>query len=170
MKIEDLDTLPTIGEYYSVPCIYSNLAKGQSAWVPILCRHIGDISGVDHYHADVRFMSTRRLKELDVPVDAVFGGMAEGRFITIRRLKKKCFRQFPPIQKTIHENGVDAFELLQDMMRNTQKTCAVCPHQGVNLKQVPVIEYKGQKVQVCPAHGLMWGKDGELVRRTIYMV
>ncbi|WP_407947149.1 Rieske 2Fe-2S domain-containing protein [[Phormidium ambiguum] IAM M-71] len=41
--------------------------------------------------------------------------------------------------------------------------CGKCPHRGIDLKSING-DRKGNKI--CPAHGLKWNKQGQLVHKT----
>lgn len=164
-RIEAHQSLPTIGQFYSVRCAKIKL-EDKTRWVPVLCDHVGEISGRHHFHVDVRFISERTLKLMEAtPIDSILAGPMYPNII-IRRKRKKCLRQFPVIKVANTLKIWTNFKTAQEMNKHKRVICNTCPHHGVNLSQVPVTIHDGELVKVCPAHGLVWReKDGKMVER-----
>jgi len=154
-----------VGQTYLLPTIQMMIEDRLVRFV-VLHEHVGDISGRSHQHLDMRFVPDdvlETLNELSGP-DFVSQILAcTSRPVTMQEMV--CVRKHTPI-KTFRKELRDGFMLLQNKHKNLKKTCSVCPHQGCNLKDVPVTKIGSKEVVVCPCHGLTWSAStGEMVRR-----
>ncbi len=156
----------TVGEHYRVECLRTVLGK-RRFWVPILCSHVGDISGEFHHHIDVRFLTNYILKIKGVERPDHILGFKSCKSNKLRWVVKKCVRQFPLVQVLEHFEEIDK---LQEIVKNrsVDPKRMKCPHQEMDLRQVPISTICGRSVRVCPAHGLAWDAEtGEPVKRLV---
>lgn len=161
LEVSDVDGPLEVGEKYRVECV--KLPVGNRLfWIPILCEHVGDIGGTFHYHIDVRFTTDFILQLIDLKPNEVMGVARQRR---TQSFIKVCLRQFEPITLLRESAQKSSYNTLQDMVKDRRMdlNCLKCPHQGVDLRQVPVTN----GVRVCPAHGLTWDKEGNFVKREI---
>lgn len=182
-----------VGKFYRVPCLLTKnrLADGWSTlwngeWIPVIGPLHRDDGPVEfpwlHWHVDLRFVSDRVFKEMEIGAPATKSPYAmplqkhplgwsptnwrgeektgdsfvEGE--TIMKLRK-CRRAFPAYPSR------HAFWLpkLHEEFKDVRLKGMVCPHRGIPLDGCP---RKGDVV-TCPGHGLRWNvKTGALVRQT----
>ena len=153
-----------VGKTYLVPCIKLPI-DGRAYWLAILDYHRGDITGKDHYHIDVRFVSDFLLAKLghDRSVALAANGPRP-----VEMVFRKCRHDYVPIENFIGTEipSDRAFAILE--RRNKKKTlnCSTmkCPHQGCDLSGLG----DGKEV-VCPCHGLRWSlEDGRLLGHGVH--
>lgn len=146
-----------VGESYDLPCVFlSNI------WFVVLHRHVGDISGEEHLHLDLRFVSDDDLKKIEMRRDQILAcGVVP---VSIRSMV--CCSSYVPIKHFAGESR-SKFLKLQRANAKNKMMCGVCPHQGCNLDFVdPVRIGKHKDALVCPCHGLTWsGETGNMIRR-----
>ncbi len=174
-RIVDLAREPVVGKFYLVPTVRGRWCHYENIDWPVLLpchedeEHIG--FGWLHYHHDPRFFPHRiwnvRTQGLD---DALayqdVAGMplmssdminAEGLPKPVWR-RRKCLRAMPERNPMRSARWFSNLESAFDGQR--LKPGMICPHKGVCLKGVTVID----GVVQCPAHGLRWDVEtGALV-------
>lgn len=145
-----------VGKTYVRPAVLA-----RNIWFPILHEHVGDLSGVHHFHADARFLSTRTYKQLGLHPALLFAIP----LVDVDHqcnVQVKCVRQFIPPLKRLAEINVERLAIIEG--RNKDKICngKVCPHQGCDLTAVRPTN--GTKI--CPCHGLQWDMEtGRMIPR-----
>lgn len=158
--VSDIDHPLIVGERYKVECLKAKIGK-RLFWLPVLCSHVGDFSEENHFHLDSRFLTDFFYKLLNWKPHYVFG-VPDDQILGKRLKIKTCVRQFG----IPHTDQVDTFRKLQNLCKNRIVNCLTCPHQGVDLSQVPVINTSNESVRYCPAHGLKWSaEDGRMIER-----
>ena len=164
----DCDTGPfVVGQFYRRPvakmnCHVPNRPVYFDALLPILHTHVGDQTGTEHHHLDMRFMSNYLLRRLGLSPDTVVGAAP----VPIEIARVRCFRAYIPTVKHMHLDSADSFVNLQKQESGKVMTCNKCPHQGCDLSSVLPNKVNGQFVLTCPCHGLQWSTDtGRLVPR-----
>jgi hypothetical protein len=165
-KITELTYPPIIGEFYLVPCLFSQIEKGRS--IPVIAdfHEDAEIGFFDeHIHPDFRFfnnyefrMVINRVIRDGESLHSLVYPFRPHRFITWE--KRQCFREVPEIPTEVL--NTDLMELLEQIYRDSKLSCGICPHKGANLNSIAP-DANGNKV--CPLHNLMWAADGYLVPR-----
>lgn len=150
LKIDKLNSPPTIGEVYLVPCVKIFMKRN---WynVPLINNlHTDKENGQfePHYHVDTRFL--RRLDSWFVK--RVYPH--EYSNFKIEYLILKCYKQ-EEVYKT-HPNLIKNSKLKHKCIHKGK-----CPHRGMNLSQV-VPNENGEII--CPLHGLKFNKEGKLIK------
>ena len=171
-RIDEIDHEPIIGRFYLVPVVRAAWpGRMGENWPVLLPRHSDvEIIGFDitHYHYDPRFIRQRQWKF--IAARAKFSaGHDTARFVIADDdnsagppvwTRLKCQRAMPDRRQYIYP-AVSWFQPLEDAYADARlKPNMVCPHKGVCLKSMAVVD----GVVVCPAHGLRWRVDtGELM-------
>lgn len=132
------------------------------------------ISTRPHAHIDFRFMTEGELRIMNSHLESITRGESvpamtfqKDQMKEITEHPKTCHRHFAgtiPLFSINRFMVVGDYESLQDSMcsRKLDLKCKKCPHKGVPLNSVEVIN----GIIVCPAHGLSWSATtGEFVRK-----
>ena len=163
---------PTVGKMYYVICMTgTSYFSGEKLWLPILGRpHIDDRSvGTEdgthfHVHVDMRFMTEHELQSMDWTTDtqgAWYVGSKEFQG-TATYMKSYCRWEAREMKREFCYTPGPYRQGFTDKYLG-RKDCRRCPHQGINLKQVPVQEHNGQQIKVCPGHRLIFDNNMECV-------
>lgn len=149
------------GRVYLVPTVELPVCGKQCPCV-VLHQHVGDISGEDHQHIDLRFASDEVLYEL---LTVMGGDLVACKPSPVVMREMLCYRAHAPVINYNRPQRASFLALQRNsvglVMRNM-----VCPHQGCDLSQAARIKKQGEEVVVCPCHGLQWSvESGRLVRR-----
>ena len=159
--IESLTGEPVVGRVYDVPCV-------RATWMPCNVPVFGakhddkDIGFPDeHFHVDWRFAHISYMESRGGG-NRFFGHVLShfnaGNMTVVRR-PRKCLRPMPTDYPT---TTPWLKELEAAHTHHRLGSCRVCPHRGLPLSGVPVVD----GVIVCPGHGLAWSAaTGELVHR-----
>lgn len=155
-----------IGKFYRVPVVFGVVYSYAPRWLPALGPKHEDAAIIgfrdQHYHIDWRFAPEALLKlgsRFGSPLGIV---LHEGRANPdglgrpeLRRIK--CKRLMPEFPR--HRAGwVERLERAHSACK--LKPGMVCPHRGIPLDTLPVVN----DVVTCPGHGLRWHvRAGELV-------
>jgi len=150
-------------------------------WWPVIGPEHEDAALFDfphqHWHFDLRFLST---KQLENRMRRPFGGsmhdVAEmlsfpltnhGDLSAPEYRKRRCFREQPDWSAWLTATRPRRPDKMAKLERvtlaggQTLKACRVCPHRGLHLGSMPVVD----GIITCPGHGLRWhASTGELVR------
>lgn len=153
-----------VGKIYEIPCT-NVIVNSKFFLFPILHTHVGDISGEKHHHLDIRFASDSLLEELSIPADMIIARDSSPKD-EIVYMSLECIRQFHPIKK-YRRGSVKFLRLLERKNKNKKvNETLVCPHQGFDLEQAPILSVRQKMCRICPCHGLAWSvDDGGLVQR-----
>lgn len=175
-RLADLDHEPVVGQFYLVPTvvgIYFDLTP--RPWPVLLPFHDDkEILGFApwHYHPDPRFIPETVWRSLDF-TNKWYGRSAneciagsplqtherlnpEGLPRPVER-RRKCIRHMPDRSWM---SRVHFAKKLQAAYRDASLAPGmVCPHKGVCLKSMPIVD----GVVTCPAHGLQWNVETGLL-------
>jgi len=163
--VKDVNHPLVVGERYKVKCLKAKMGGKQSFWLPILCWHIGDLSKTGHYHLDQRFLSDAFYERLNTKPHTVFG-VPDKAVEAIEEKVRVCLRQFDVLVMHDQEEAVKFRQVEESCKDRVMEGCLQCPHQGVDLTQVPITETSDGPSRFCPAHGLQWSvKDGRMIKR-----
>lgn len=168
-KISEIKCAPVIGNYYLVLCVkWGN----DDFYVPLVheTAHAEPELGSErpHIHVDYRFMTKEQLKTCHFDLKKILGGRsipaltAKNNFPAITERPFQCLRQFYPYAFIVNDTSL--YETLEDRFVDSclDLSCPVCPHKGMPLNSVEVIN----GVISCPAHGLTFSAvDGSLIRK-----
>lgn len=182
MKINVLTSPPIVGEIYFVECVLGSLSNIgphciPSQWWPVLTpshqdsvyfqriRTIwqeteegfvdidevyfeDDINTPHHYHVDPRFTPEEYYTSYEIE---------NKDFHTIIRPESKvCWKEMKCVREMPIQVLFTGFgQRFMEDHRNKKIKCGRCPHKGINLKNVPVVD----DVITCPAHGLKFSKE-----------
>ena len=153
-----------IGQSYLLPTVRLSLKDGNIYDMVVIHEHVGDISGENHIHIDLRFFT----KEM-----WAFAGdllpteiLACDNFPSIVMKEMVCQSEYVPIKHFRGKIGRSGFFQIQ---KNNQDRCVVnnlCPHQGCDLSNIPATKINGKEAIVCPCHGLTWDAEtGKMLKR-----
>jgi hypothetical protein len=163
--IESLTSPPVIGQTYLVPCVQviphpHATVKAQSGLWPVTGPAHDDIEHIGfaprHWHYDVRFLTAAQfafLRRRNKNVTIFDNVIVEHVHYAMPKLEPpqpvalRCIRRLPAYSPPWWHT---ALELAYANARVTD--CGRCPHRGIPLASVPVVD----GVKTCPAHGLAW--------------
>lgn len=176
-RVTDLQSPPIVGQRYYVYCVYVEKSPltiniFEESWAPTLGplhddREIIGTPG-EHWHIDWRFAP-------EWSMECSEKGRFFGRVAWKRRVKRepqwkllKCLRLMPEFPILIGGEYEDDPSEVQWLARLETayadakiSKCGKCPHRGIPLVGVPVVN----GVRVCPGHGLAFSESGSMVRR-----
>ena len=182
-RVEELTEPPVIGKYYDVPAVLvppgMQMVEG---WVPVIgpAHTDREILNFDviHVHFDLRFACAGygRFEEhgavgpddLAAPLclshrryDIAREHVMFASPVTWGRRIMKCKRAFPSWRAS--RAGEMPHEVMREAMPHAcLKACKVCPHRGLPLASIPVIDGEIE----CPGHGLRFTASTGLVAPT----
>lgn len=151
-----------VGRRYRVPCMLVKVDPGFRCYMPVLHSHVGEVSGRQHSHIDLRFITDFQIRKLGIKLNEITAATTVGKVIYRR---KKCVRLHPVIQN-YHPEQENAVRIVEPQVaeKRLNLETLICPHQGCSLDNVEPTEFRGQNCLVCPCHGFAWStKDGSLV-------
>lgn len=173
----------TIGKRYLVPCVkivYELSDWGWGSYVPVIGPLHDDKHIIGfyerHWHIDFRFLINAQWERIESYLygyKKIHGGVIRethtSKTVMLRKMMYK--RVMPQFPTEIPFNGPQGTEIvpikwlvkLESAYADHKMKCLTCPHRGVVLDGLPVVN----GAVTCPAHGLTWNvKTGMLRRRT----
>lgn len=163
-RLAELTSEPVVGRFYLVPCVRGVWYGRMGNWPVLLPFHEDRaVIGFEpwHYHLDRRFLPNLMFADTGIlPVLTPAGRMnrsplqvspkcnPDGLPPPVER-RRKCRRRIGLLG---YDNVRWAPALRADYREDRLRPGMICPHKGVCLATMPVID----GVVECPAHGLRW--------------
>jgi hypothetical protein len=174
-RVIEMTTEPIVGKRYLVPCVFN-----QGEWWPVYGPPHEDAEIIKfpdtHFHYDWRFMPDEEMIGYngDRSHSRVLSkGTLNFRVYEKVRVCKRKMLEFPVLttSRAGPEYGLKeipfarALELAfaGENVIETSSGCRLCPHRKFRLNGLPT---RDDGSVVCPGHGLCWGSDGKMVKRT----